>query len=98
MNRVNFANCSGVIVDVCGQHGTWFDKDELRRIVEFIRRGGLDESRQREREELEEQRRKLQRAQSAGTWDPMGWPTGADLRDRHLGISFAASVLGCLMK
>ncbi len=42
MNRVNFAHCSGVIVNVCTQHGTWFDKDELRRIVEFIRAGGLE--------------------------------------------------------
>jgi Zn-finger nucleic acid-binding protein len=37
MNRVNFAQCSHVIVDVCKPHGTWFDKDELRRTVEFIR-------------------------------------------------------------
>src|SRR6202453_845041 len=37
MNRVNFANFSSVIVDVCRQHGTWFDRGELRRIVEFIR-------------------------------------------------------------
>src|SRR5262249_42908625 len=25
MNRVNFANCSHVVVDVCTAHGTWFD-------------------------------------------------------------------------
>ncbi len=42
MNRVNFAHCSHVIVDVCKSHGTWFDKDELRRTVEFIRAGGLE--------------------------------------------------------
>ncbi len=30
MNRMNFARCSGVIVDVCKGHGTWFDRDELR--------------------------------------------------------------------
>src|SRR5262249_9204794 len=45
MNRVNFAQCSHVIVDVCRAHGTWFDKDELRRIVEFIRLGGMDKVR-----------------------------------------------------
>jgi Zn-finger nucleic acid-binding protein len=59
MNRVNFARCSHVIVDVCRQHGTWFDRDELRRIVEFIRAGGLDEARAREVAELEEQKRRL---------------------------------------
>ncbi len=57
MNRVNFANCSHVVVDVCRGHGTWFDKDELRRIVEFIRAGGMQESRSREIEDLEARRR-----------------------------------------
>jgi Zn-finger nucleic acid-binding protein len=57
MNRINFANCSGVIVDVCGQHGTWFDRDELHRIVEFIHAGGLDKARAREIQTLDEERR-----------------------------------------
>jgi Zn-finger nucleic acid-binding protein len=59
MNRVNFARCSGVIVDVCRGHGTWFDRDELREIVEFIRGGGLDLARQKEKHELELEREKL---------------------------------------
>jgi len=57
MNRINFANFSGVIIDVCRQHGTWFDRDELRRIVEFIRAGGLDQARAREKQNLEADRR-----------------------------------------
>jgi hypothetical protein len=32
MNRVNFAEYSGVVVDVCREHGTWFDADERQRI------------------------------------------------------------------
>jgi Zn-finger nucleic acid-binding protein len=59
MNRINFARCSGVIVDVCKGHGTWFDRDELRRIVGFIRGGGLDAARNREKREIEEERRAL---------------------------------------
>lgn len=59
MNRVQFANCSRVIVDICKAHGTWFDRDELRRIVEFIRSGGLLTSREREIAELEAKRKKL---------------------------------------
>ena len=59
MNRINFANCSGVVVDVCKQHGTWFDRDELRQIVEFIRGGGMESSRERDRHELELQTEKL---------------------------------------
>lgn len=63
MNRINFARCSGVIVDVCRGHGTWFDRDELSRIVEFIRGGGLDASRAREKMQIEDARRELQSEQ-----------------------------------
>ena len=65
MNRVNFARHSGVIVDVCKGHGTWFDRDELRRIVEFIRGGGLDVAREKEREELEIERERLKERERA---------------------------------
>ena len=60
MNRVNFARISGVVLDTCRAHGTWFDRDELRRIVEFVRAGGLEASRERERQALEEERRRLE--------------------------------------
>jgi Zn-finger nucleic acid-binding protein len=60
MNRINFARCSGVIVDVCRGHGTWFDHAELSRIVEFISAGGLEASRTRERMAIEEERKRLQ--------------------------------------
>ena len=63
MNRVNFAHCSGVIVDLCKKHGIWFDLDELSHIVEFIRAGGLKASRSKEKAELEEERRKLRQEQ-----------------------------------
>lgn len=69
MNRVNFAHCSGIIVDICAQHGTWFDRDELRRIIEFIRAGGLETARARELAALEEQRRELKTARVANAWD-----------------------------
>lgn len=59
MNRINFAKCSGVVVDVCKGHGTWFDCDELRQIVEFIRGGGMDVSRQKTLHEIEFQRQQL---------------------------------------
>ena len=64
MNRVNFARCSGVVVDVCRGHGTWFDRDELREIVEFIRAGGLELARQKEKREIEFEREKLTPVQS----------------------------------
>jgi Zn-finger nucleic acid-binding protein len=66
MNRVNFARVSGVVVDVCKGHGTWFDADELRRVVEFIRGGGLEVAREKERQALEEERRRLLATQQQG--------------------------------
>jgi Zn-finger nucleic acid-binding protein len=66
MNRVNFAHCSHVIVDVCREHGTWFDKDELRRIVEFIRAGGMEMARAEEIAQLEQKQRELRARQISG--------------------------------
>ena len=63
MNRINFARCSGVIVDICKGHGTWFDRDELSRIVEFIRAGGLEAARTKEKSQLEDARRRLEAEQ-----------------------------------
>ena len=65
MNRVNFARCSHVIVDVCKAHGTWFDKDELRRLVQFIRAGGLEKARGLQIADMEEARRRLDAARNA---------------------------------
>jgi Zn-finger nucleic acid-binding protein len=62
MHRVNFAKCSNVIVDVCKPHGTWFDKDELHRIVKFISAGGMDVARAKEMEQLDQKRRELEAA------------------------------------
>lgn len=41
MDRRHFAKVSGVIVDVCGEHGIWFEKDELTAIIQFVGTGGL---------------------------------------------------------
>jgi Zn-finger nucleic acid-binding protein len=59
MNRSNFARASGVIIDTCKKHGVWFDADELPRIIEFIRKGGLEIARQREKNEIEQEREQL---------------------------------------
>ena len=60
MNRRNFADCSGIIVDWCRDHGTWFDRDEFRRIMQFILGGGLAKSRDLEKSRLEEERLHIQ--------------------------------------
>lgn len=58
MNRVNFGKVSGVIVDVCRAHGTWFDADELTRAVVFAANGGLERTRAREETEQGDERRR----------------------------------------
>lgn len=76
MNRFNFADISGVVLDACKPHGVWFDPDELRRVVKFVRTGGLDLARERERGRLRDERRRLERAAddrraaAAGMMDP----------------------------
>lgn len=40
MNRLNFARRSGIIVDVCAVHGTWFDAGELALALQYVARGG----------------------------------------------------------
>ena len=59
MNRNNFAKASGVIVDICKQHGVWFDADELPKIVDFIQKGGMEIARQREKNEINDERSRL---------------------------------------
>jgi len=59
MNRSNFARSSGVILDVCKAHGVWLDRGELQRVLGFIESGGLTVAREREREELIEEQRRL---------------------------------------
>jgi Zn-finger nucleic acid-binding protein len=51
MNRKNFGGTSGVVVDVCKKHGTWFDEGELPRVLAFVAGGGLDRAKQRDADE-----------------------------------------------
>ena len=97
MNRINFARCSGVIVDICKGHGTWFDRDELSRIVEFIHGGGLEASREREKAELKEERRRLWEEQVANERNQSR--LGMRLNDEHRlsGIASTRSLLKFLL-
>ena len=42
MQRKNWGSYSGVIVDKCGEHGTWYDQGELEKIREYIALGGIE--------------------------------------------------------
>jgi Zn-finger nucleic acid-binding protein len=60
MWRQNFGKISGVLIDVCRAHGTWFDRDELHRVIEFIRSGGLERSARKTRDLLDAEVKVLQ--------------------------------------
>lgn len=94
MNRVNFARSSGVILDACKEHGTWFDADELRRIVEFIQAGGLVTARAREKQQILDMQRKLRQEQLGTPAAAANHFTGAtDIEQEHAGILAAAREL-----
>ena len=61
MNRMNFAGCSGVVIDWCREHGTWLDHTELPQIIAFIRGGGLRKARDREKAMLQDEARRLKK-------------------------------------
>lgn len=65
MNRKLFATGSGVVVDVCKPHGTFFDVGELPAIIEFARNGGLAKAAEKDAaREREQARREAMRKRS----------------------------------
>jgi Zn-finger nucleic acid-binding protein len=75
MNRKNFAQSSGVVLDVCAKHGVWLDRGELERVLGFVSSGGLARARAREQERLREEQRLLVALQKA----PLGSGLGSDV-------------------
>jgi Zn-finger nucleic acid-binding protein len=74
MNRQNFGRKSGVIVDLCREHGIWFDLQELPRVLRWIQAGGEEQARQRDHEESEARLRqqRLESPSAMGT-EHGGW-------------------------
>jgi Zn-finger nucleic acid-binding protein len=90
MTRRNFGGASGVVVDICGPHGIWFDIGELPAVLSFVESGGLAAARRRELEEAERKRR-----------DALILPT-PPLVTRHMtssdgSVEFLASAAGALL-
>jgi Zn-finger nucleic acid-binding protein len=54
MNRRLFAAGTGVIIDVCRTHGTFFDAGELPLIIDFVMNGGLDRAQRKDLERMRE--------------------------------------------
>ena len=64
MNRVNFGHTSGIVVDVCKTHGVWFEKDELRGVLDFVAHGGMQQM------QANEAAQRAQHQQALGLVDP----------------------------
>ncbi len=92
MNRINFARCSGVIVDICKGHGSWFDRDELTRIVEFIRAGGLATARAKEKVAIEDERRQLRQEKLSGDRSRTSLLDKGDDDDDHRTIGITTGI------
>ena len=84
-------------MDVCKPHGTWFDKDELRRIVEFIRAGGIEKARLDEIDELGRQRREFEAVRSIPANDSGSAYRSYDYDWQQSALSMAAgAIIGTL--
>ncbi len=74
MMRRNFGRSSGVIVDVCTVHGTWFDSGELPRVLAFVEAGGLIQARKRELEDARTRDRDARVRSVEKTLEPLSAP------------------------
>jgi Zn-finger nucleic acid-binding protein len=96
MNRRQFAPGSGIIIDVCRQHGVFFDAGELPATVEFVMNGGLEKAQALEIERKRETMRndllngRLEAARSASS--------SHDLDHYHSAVAYGgASLLGDIL-
>jgi hypothetical protein len=79
--------------------GTWFDRDELSGIIQFIRGGGFEVSRQKEKRELEFERQQLRTEQMVAASRAEG-SIGLSYTDEERlgGISAAGGLLKFLLE
>ena len=95
MNRQNFGAMSGVIVDVCSKHGTWFDPGELPRVLSFVESGGLTRARQRHEEDVARKERE-QRVQAATSQSTGGMGDSVKSDAAMTGGSLLADLIAAL--
>jgi Zn-finger nucleic acid-binding protein len=61
MNRKSFGARSGVVIDICKEHGTWLNGGELRKLMEWKRAGGLllTQEREEQRKQYDDKQERL---------------------------------------
>jgi len=94
MNRRLFAAGTGVIIDVCRTHGTFFDAGELPLVIEFVMNGGLERAERREIERLRETaRRELAQARDMARAAAHAVPSAERTRAGSL-VDLLSSLIG----
>jgi len=80
MNRTIFGKSSGVVVDVCKLHGTWFDARELTASLAFVEMGGIELVEKREKMRHEEERRRAEVERRIGGFEALNSPVAPGLQ------------------
>lgn len=94
MNRQNYGRRSGVVIDLCKDHGVWFDHDELRRVLDWVRQGGATHGEVTEAARLSERERARPVAVSPlFDTEPRGGRRGSWVGSGEL-IDFLVAVVG----
>lgn len=70
MQRKNYLNRSGVIMDVCANHGIWMDAGEFKQIQEWTALGGKTKALKAEDKKQKEKQKKRQNTQRKSHYDP----------------------------
>ena len=73
MLRRNYATVSGVVIDVCADHGTWVDEHAFAELADFICRGG---------DQLAEKAADVRRAEAQARSPRTAGPRGGTLLDK----------------
>jgi Zn-finger nucleic acid-binding protein len=71
MNRKLFASGAKVVVDVCSQHGIWFDDAELRAVAMFAAGGGMERAASRDAAERAHRAAQAKRPRETSNLAPM---------------------------
>lgn len=91
MNRKNFGSTSGIVIDVCSVHGSYFDAGELPRVLTFVKRGGL-------RKAQAAAAAKPARPASPGLLQALGNPTDSTLPNAFDVMDLFSFVVGVLTR
>jgi Zn-finger nucleic acid-binding protein len=94
MNRKQFSTGSGVIIDVCRDHGAFFDPGELPAVIDFVMRGGLVQAQQRE---SERKREAVKREQANAAFAAMMASRSSTYANKHTQRFTAAEALADLL-